>query len=374
MHHKGVVDVIDVPPDFEFPRQPPPREDRPTTLDVPQAPLLSGKKSTWPVAASTSIAIVTPAAVTWMARRARQARHNRFDRSLKHLEEGVGKLPLEHALHEVLNHVSLRQRATESQQLRSRIRLFIKEAGDVEGRCPWDIKGRNLRRLRKQSDKLSSLLATVERAAEEIELMRAVEGVLHSLRGGDSDSHQDDAQPHLGSPIAGICRKASIKHTSKFKRDLVDMVQRITQFFPKSQARTPTPKTLASGQQDEQSSAQDDEEGSLKIRLCTRVSNLLSGPTPCVFRNKLESLQKELSGLEKDAVNWLTLGLRRWNLDEVDKALKVLQALEFTDVVKSMQPRRESVESKRWELKRQLEVRGHPFPDKTAPFCGGLQW
>lgn len=76
----------------------------------------------------------------------------------------------------------------------------------------------------------------------------------------------------------------------------------------------------------------------------------------CVFREELKRWCDRLSEKEQDAVDWLKLGLQRWDLEMVDRALAQLRLLELPEIVSEFQKRREDVRSKRWRLQRELKV------------------
>lgn len=335
----GAITVQEISPDVVF--EPPPKPEA-WLLDTDRSSVTvaSGDTHTLPAMAwraSFSAAVTTAGVsmVLWLARRSR-ARRRAFALALGRLERDFQLIASDPARDPVLLEGSLREREQQAARRLVVLERLTARGLDAARRCPWEARGESSRRLGACSRGLSERTAGVERAAEELRVMGEVERLLGVLDGGggggsDSDSEglsSDDDGLGLGDngDIDGGVGSSAVR--------------------PRGVVR--------SGQMQ-------------SARLLTRANALLgkrfddgngrANNTRCVFRAELKGSCAALAAREQQAADRLKLGLQRWDLNMVDRALAHLRLLELPDLVREFQGKREDVRGKLWRLREELRVR-----------------
>lgn len=251
---------------------------------------------------------------------------------------------------------SLRDRAKEAERQLAALQELIADGLDLGNRFPWEAArqgGKESRRLRACAQGLSRRGAKVEQAAEELRVMAEVERLLDRLdssgggvldgdglsTGGDGDGALEDQSDSDSSGGDGSDSDAGIRGANGSAAE-----QRWRR--RKRPARLSTRAALLlSRRSNGGSDSSDSGDGA--------TSRYVPG---CVFREELKRWCDRLSEKEQDAVDWLKLGLQRWDLEMVDRALAQLRLLELPEIVKEFRQKREDVRSKRWRLREELKV------------------
>lgn len=246
---------------------------------------------------------------------------------------------------------SLRDRAKEAQRQLATLHELIADGLDIGKHFPWEAAGRGgeeSRRLQACVQGLSRRRAKLEQAGEELRVMAEVERLLARLDSGgggvlDGDGLSTGGDGD-GAPEGQSDSDASDSDVGVRGVDGSAAEQRRRRKRP---ARLSTRAALLLSRRSNGGSDSGDD---------AAAARYVPG---CVFREELKRWCDRLSEKEQDAVDWLKLGLQRWDLEMVDRALAQLRLLELPEIVKEFQQKREDVRSKRWRLREELKVRGN---------------
>lgn len=364
------IKIEEIPPDFVFPEPPKPKArpvEPPAATATATAPAPTTEtllRLRVPPAALAGGALLATAA-WWLGHRSRSRRRSFSHRVLQFSAAAERALEEERSAGRARQGRrsgsvrslssscgSLGDRVKEAERQLTTLQELIVEGLDIGRRFTWEATRRGQkesRRLRACAHGLSRRLAKVEQAAEELEVMAAAERLLARLdsggggvldgdglsTGGDGDGAQEDQSYSDASDSDAGVAGASGRATHKRGRA--------------RPARLFTWAALLLSRRSNGGSNSDDSDDS--------GDNTTPRYAPgCVFREELRRCCDRLSGKEQDAVDWLKLGLLRWDLEMVDSALAQLRLLELPEIVEKFQKMRDDVRSKRMRLREELKV------------------
>lgn len=356
------ITVEEIPPDFVFPEPPKPAwllEPPPTAATaVPTTTRLLLRVLP---AALAGIALLATA--KWLDRRSR-SRRRAFSRKV--LQFSVAVRP---ALEEERSaraarqgrsssNISVRSLSSCSGSLRDRVKEAERQLAvlhkltddglDIARSFSWEAGrrgGEDSRSLQACAHELSRRLAKVEQAAEELRVMAEVERLLARLDPGGGGVLDGDGLS-TGEDGDGAREDQSGNDAGDSDMGLSGGNGGAAQERP---ARLSTRAALllsmrSSGGSDSSDTGDSSDSDSTRY---------VPG---CVFPQELKRWCDELSAREQRAVDWLELGLERWDLELVDRALAQLRWLERPEIVKEFQKKRKDVCRKRWKLQQDLKV------------------
>lgn len=211
-----------------------------------------------------------------------------------------------------------------------RLERWVEEGLEASRSCPWDARGENSRKSEKVNRVLSDGLANAERAKEELALILEVERLLYALDSSGEDSGEDSDA--VLPPLPG--RRRGQEGDDVPSEAAPRLSTRISAMIGTGQT---------GGRPGRHPQRHQPSRGATTV-------------TRCVFRRELEACREALAEREQKAVDELKWGLRKWNIDVVDRALGELRALGLQELAADFEEKREDVRSKRWGLQTTLRV------------------